>query len=166
MQELRLGDVIAGTGTKQDERWWIQRPLRRVRRVAGRRVPTPRRSATTGECSDARALDRLEREAMAKEAEAFATALGSTSSTPTTSPPDHGGPLETVDVTPLRPQRFAEVLTGEGFAQFEEGEAARLRVRDLFLGPRHLGQYVVLLQRVLAATEARRSPDSVSIAGA
>ncbi len=32
------------------------------------------------------------------------------------------------------------------------GEAARLRVRDLFLGPRHLGQYVVLLQRVLSAS--------------
>ena len=45
------------------------------------------------------------------------------------------------------------------------GEAARLRVRDLFLGPRHLGQYVVLLQRVLTATAARRSPDSASPAG-
>ena len=31
------------------------------------------------------------------------------------------------------------------------GEAARTRVRDLFLGPRHLGQYVDLLERVLAA---------------
>ena len=31
------------------------------------------------------------------------------------------------------------------------GEAARERVRDLFLGPRHLGQYVDLLERVLAA---------------
>jgi hypothetical protein len=39
-------------------------------------------------------------------------------------------------------------------------------VRDLFLGPRHLGQYVVLLQRVLAADDARRSPDSASAAGA
>ena len=29
------------------------------------------------------------------------------------------------------------------------GEAARERVRDLFLGPRHLGQYVDLLERVL-----------------
>jgi trehalose synthase len=32
------------------------------------------------------------------------------------------------------------------------GEAARDRVRDLFLGPRHLGQYVDLLERVLVAT--------------
>jgi trehalose synthase len=31
------------------------------------------------------------------------------------------------------------------------GEAAQTRVRDLFLGPRHLGQYVELLDRVLAA---------------
>ena len=31
------------------------------------------------------------------------------------------------------------------------GEAAQARVRDLFLGPRHLGQYVDLLQRVLVA---------------
>jgi trehalose synthase len=30
------------------------------------------------------------------------------------------------------------------------GEAAQARVRDLFLGPRHLGQYVDLLDRVLA----------------
>jgi trehalose synthase len=29
------------------------------------------------------------------------------------------------------------------------GEAAQTRVRDLFLGPRHLGQYVELLERVL-----------------
>jgi trehalose synthase len=29
------------------------------------------------------------------------------------------------------------------------GEAAQARVRDLFLGPRHLGQYVDLLERVL-----------------
>jgi trehalose synthase len=31
------------------------------------------------------------------------------------------------------------------------GQAAQRRVRDLFLGPRHLGQYVELLERVLAA---------------
>jgi trehalose synthase len=31
------------------------------------------------------------------------------------------------------------------------GEAAQERVRDLFLGPRHLGQYVDLLERVLVA---------------
>jgi len=30
------------------------------------------------------------------------------------------------------------------------GEAAQLRVRDLFLGPRHLGQYVELLESVLS----------------
>ncbi|MGZ8493820.1 MAG: glycosyltransferase, partial [Gemmatirosa sp.] len=30
------------------------------------------------------------------------------------------------------------------------GEAAKWRVRDLFLGPRHLGQYVTLLESVLA----------------
>jgi hypothetical protein len=29
------------------------------------------------------------------------------------------------------------------------GAAAQMRVRDLFLGPRHLGQYVELLGRVL-----------------
>jgi hypothetical protein len=29
------------------------------------------------------------------------------------------------------------------------GEAASARVRDQFLGPRHLGQYVDLLERVL-----------------
>jgi trehalose synthase len=29
------------------------------------------------------------------------------------------------------------------------GRAAQTRVRDLFLGPRHLGQYVELLERVL-----------------
>ena len=31
------------------------------------------------------------------------------------------------------------------------GEAARERVRDLFLGPRHLGQYVDLLARIRGA---------------
>jgi trehalose synthase len=30
------------------------------------------------------------------------------------------------------------------------GAAAQTRVRDLFLGPRHLGQYVALLDSVLA----------------
>ena len=45
---------------------------------------------------------------------------------PAISPPDEGPPvpLETVDVTPLQPGRFAEVLTGEGYAQFEETIAA------------------------------------------
>jgi trehalose synthase len=36
------------------------------------------------------------------------------------------------------------------------GAAAQTRVRDLFLGPRHLGQYVELLERVLTGTP--RSP--------
>jgi hypothetical protein len=40
------------------------------------------------------------------------------------------------------------------------GEPAQRRVRDLFLGPRHLGQYVDLIERVLSARSARRSPDS------
>jgi trehalose synthase len=31
------------------------------------------------------------------------------------------------------------------------GAAAQARVRDLFLGPRHLGQYVELLEKVLAS---------------
>jgi trehalose synthase len=33
------------------------------------------------------------------------------------------------------------------------GAAAQTRVRDLFLGPRHLGQYVELLERVLSSRE-------------
>jgi trehalose synthase len=37
------------------------------------------------------------------------------------------------------------------------GEAARTRVRDLFLGPRHLGQYVDLLERVLPASTSTRA---------
>ena len=32
------------------------------------------------------------------------------------------------------------------------GEAARGRVRDLFLGPRHLGQYADLLARIRGTT--------------
>jgi trehalose synthase len=35
------------------------------------------------------------------------------------------------------------------------GEAAQIRVRDHFLGPRHLGQYVELLDRVLSAPAPR-----------
>jgi trehalose synthase len=35
------------------------------------------------------------------------------------------------------------------------GEAAQARVRNLFLGPRHLGQYVDLIERVLVT--ARRA---------
>jgi trehalose synthase len=33
------------------------------------------------------------------------------------------------------------------------GAAVQTRVRDLFLGPRHLGQYVELLERVLRSRE-------------
>ena len=65
--------------------------------------------------------------------------------------------------------RFGErvsTLLGDPHSAERMGEAARLRVRDLFLGPRHLAQYVALLQRVLAAGEARRSPDSASASGA
>ena len=54
--------------------------------------------------------------------------------------------------------RFGErvsTLLGDPHNVERMGEAARIRVRDLFLGPRHLGRYVVLLQRVLAAGEAR-----------
>ena len=35
------------------------------------------------------------------------------------------------------------------------GQAAQARVRDAFLGPRHLGQYVDLLERVLTERRAR-----------
>ena len=38
------------------------------------------------------------------------------------------------------------------------GQAAQARVRDAFLGPRHLGQYVELLERVLTEA-APRHPD-------
>ncbi len=40
-------------------------------------------------------------------------------------------------------------LLGDLHAAERMGEAAQARVRDLFLGPRHLGQYVALLERVL-----------------
>jgi trehalose synthase len=41
-------------------------------------------------------------------------------------------------------------LIADPHAAERMGEAARRRVRDLFLGPRHLGQYVDLLESVLA----------------
>jgi hypothetical protein len=41
-------------------------------------------------------------------------------------------------------------LLADPHAAERMGEAAQMRVRDLFLGPRHLGQYVDLLERVLA----------------
>jgi trehalose synthase len=40
-------------------------------------------------------------------------------------------------------------LLGDPFGAERIGEAAQVRVRDLFLGPRHLGQYVDLLAGVL-----------------
>jgi trehalose synthase len=46
--------------------------------------------------------------------------------------------------------RLNDLLTDPYDAE-HMGEAAQRRVRDLFLGPRHLGQYVELLERVLAA---------------
>jgi trehalose synthase len=45
--------------------------------------------------------------------------------------------------------RVTELLTDPHTAE-RMGEAAQARVRDHFLGPRHLGQYVDLLDRVLA----------------
>jgi trehalose synthase len=42
-------------------------------------------------------------------------------------------------------------LLADPHAAERMGEAAQARVRDLFLGPRHLGQYVDLLERVLNA---------------
>jgi len=62
-------------------------------------------------------------------------------------------------------ERVSELL-GDPHSAERMGEEARLRVRDLFLGPRHLGQYVDLLDRVLSSDATRRSPDSPSPAGA
>jgi trehalose synthase len=42
-------------------------------------------------------------------------------------------------------------LLADPHAAERMGEAAQTRVRDMFLGPRHLGQYVELLARVLVA---------------
>ena len=42
-------------------------------------------------------------------------------------------------------------LPADPHAAERMGEAAQARVRDHFLGPRHLGQYVDLLERVLAS---------------
>jgi hypothetical protein len=36
------------------------------------------------------------------------------------------------------------------------GAAAQVRVREQYLGPRHLGQYVDVLERVLATAAASR----------
>ena len=57
-------------------------------------------------------------------------------------------------VAPRDLRAFGERVSGlllDLHAAERMGEAARDRVRDLFLGPRHLGQYVDLLERVLVA---------------
>jgi trehalose synthase len=46
-------------------------------------------------------------------------------------------------------ERVSELFNDPHAAE-RMGEAAQTRVRELFLGPRHLGQYVDLLERVLA----------------
>src|SRR5271166_2073869 len=51
-------------------------------------------------------------------------------------------------------ERVSELLNDPHRAE-RMGEAAQTRVRELFLGPRHLGQYVELLESVLSV---RRSP--------
>ena len=66
-------------------------------------------------------------------------------------------------VEPRDLRRFGErvnELLSDPHAAERMGDAAQRRVRDLFLGPRHLGQYVDLIERVLSARQARRSPDS------
>ena len=55
-------------------------------------------------------------------------------------------------VDAARPAGFGErcrALLEDPHAAERMGAAAQARVRDLFLGPRHLGQYVELLERVL-----------------
>ena len=52
--------------------------------------------------------------------------------------------------------RISELLADPHEAE-RMGEAAQNRVRDHFLGARHLGQYVELLERVLSSTPARPS---------
>ncbi len=56
-----------------------------------------------------------------------------------------------VDPTDLRAfgERVSELMDDPHHAE-RIGEAAQTRVRELFLGPRHLGQYVTLLEQVLA----------------
>jgi trehalose synthase len=48
--------------------------------------------------------------------------------------------------------RLVSELLADPHAAERMGAAAQRRVRDHFLGPRHLGEYVELLQRVLSAT--------------
>jgi trehalose synthase len=47
-------------------------------------------------------------------------------------------------------ERVSGLLLDPGAAE-RMGEAARERVRDLFLGPRHIGQMAELLERIVAA---------------
>ncbi len=57
-------------------------------------------------------------------------------------------------VDPTDPAAFGDRvnrLLADPYAAERMGEAAQMRVRDLFLGPRHLGQYVDLFERVLHA---------------
>ena len=57
-------------------------------------------------------------------------------------------------VQPRDLRGFGEVVRGlldDPYMAERMGEAAQVRVRDLFLGPRHLGQYVDLLDSVLSA---------------
>ena len=55
-----------------------------------------------------------------------------------------------MDPTDLRAfgERVSELLDDPHHAE-RIGEAAQTRVRELFLGPRHLGQYVSFLDHVL-----------------
>ena len=50
-----------------------------------------------------------------------------------------------------RTSRTSAAALADPYGAERMGQAAQRRVRDLFLGPRHLGQYAELLERVLAA---------------
>ena len=54
-------------------------------------------------------------------------------------------------------ERVSELLGDPHHAE-RIGEAAQTRVRDLFLGPRHLGQYVELLEVVLLRLRELTAP--------
>ena len=63
-------------------------------------------------------------------------------------------------VDPHDLRSFGERVSGllrDPYAAERMGEAAQTRVRDQFLGPRHLGQYVELLEVVLRARESSAS---------
>jgi trehalose synthase len=51
--------------------------------------------------------------------------------------------------------KSVSALLADPHAAERMGEAAQTEVRDHFLGPRHLGQYVDLLDRVLSARPVR-----------